>query len=501
MTNTNVLDWIIKEIEERLDSADLSPERVNSWEVIYLGDWIAKVVGLRDIAYNELVEFESGAAWVALNLEENFVWVVILSGFNTIKEWMIAKKTWKVLEVPVGEWLLWRVVDALGNPIDWLGEIKSTEFYPTERVATWVMSRKWVHEPLETWIKAIDSLVPIGRWQRELIIWDRQTWKTQIAIDTILNQKWKWVKCVYVSIWQKDSKVVAIAEELRKAWAMEYTIIVCAWSSAPASMQWLSPYTGCAMAEYFMFKWEHSLIIYDDLTKHANAYREMSLLLRRPPGREAYPWDVFYLHSRLLERAAKLNDSLWAGSLTALPIIETQAWDVSAYIPTNVISITDGQIFLETGLFNAWIRPAINVGLSVSRVWSSAQTKAMKKVAWTLKLSLAQFRELEAFSQFASDLDEDTRAQLERGKRNVEILKQWIYSPISFDKQTCLIFASTNWYLDSIEVSKIWEFEKDLYAKLEKEWSILPAIKDKKDLDDETKAKLIKVLEEIKEMY
>ncbi|MDD2487405.1 MAG: F0F1 ATP synthase subunit alpha [Candidatus Gracilibacteria bacterium] len=501
MTNTNLLDGIIKEIEERLDSADLSPERVNSGEVIYLGDGIAKVVGLRDISYNELVEFESGATGVALNLEENFVGVVILAGFSTIKEGMIAKKTGKVLEVPVGEGLLGRVVDALGNPIDGFGEIKSTEFYPTERVATGVMSRKSVHEPLETGIKAIDSLVPIGRGQRELIIGDRQTGKTQIAIDTILNQKGKGVKCVYVSIGQKDSKVVAIAEELRKAGAMDYTIIVSAGSSTPASMQWLSPYSGCAMAEYFMFKGEHALIIFDDLTKHANAYREMSLLLRRPPGREAYPGDVFYLHSRLLERAAKLNDKLGAGSLTALPIIETQAGDVSAYIPTNVISITDGQIFLETGLFNAGIKPAINVGLSVSRVGSSAQTKAMKKVAGTLKLSLAQFRELEAFSQFASDLDEDTRAQLERGKRNVEILKQGIYSPISSDKQTCVIFASTNGYLDSLEVSKIGEFEKDLYAKLEKEGSILSSIKDKKDLDDESKAKLIKVLEELKEMY
>ena len=501
MTNTNLLDGIIKEIQLKLDSAEINPERVNSWEVIYLGDGIAKVLGLRDISYNELVEFESGATWVALNLEKNFVWVVILSGFNTIKEWMIAKKTWKVLEVPVWPDLLGRVVDALGNPIDWLWEIKATEFYPTERVATGVMSRKHVHEPLETWLKAIDSLVPIGRWQRELIIWDRQTGKTQIAIDTILNQKWKWIKCIYVSIWQKNSKVVAIAEELKKAWAMDYTIIVSAGSSAPASMQWLAPFSGCAIAEYFMFNGEHALIIYDDLTKHANAYREMSLLLRRPPGREAYPWDVFYLHSRLLERSAKLNDSLGAWSLTALPIIETQAWDVSAYIPTNVISITDWQIFLETSLFNAGVKPAINVWLSVSRVWWDAQTKAMKKVAGTLKLSLAQYRELEAFSQFASDLDEDTRKDLERGKRNVEVLKQWIYSPVASEKQVCIVFASTNWYLDSIEVSKIAQFEKDLYAKLEKEETILNSIRSEKVLNDETLAKLIKVLENLKEMY
>ncbi|MCK9272303.1 F0F1 ATP synthase subunit alpha [Candidatus Gracilibacteria bacterium] len=501
MTNTNLLDGIIKEIQLKLDSAEINPERVNSGEVIYLGDGIAKVLGLRDISYNELVEFESGATGVALNLEKNFVGVVILSGFNTIKEGMIAKKTGKVLEVPVGPDLLGRVVDALGNPIDGLGEIKATEFYPTERVATGVMSRKHVHEPLETGLKAIDSLVPIGRGQRELIIGDRQTGKTQIAIDTILNQKGKGIKCIYVSIGQKNSKVVAIAEELKKAGAMDYTIIVSAGSSAPASMQWLAPFSGCAIAEYFMFNGEHALIIYDDLTKHANAYREMSLLLRRPPGREAYPGDVFYLHSRLLERSAKLNDSLGAGSLTALPIIETQAGDVSAYIPTNVISITDGQIFLETSLFNAGVKPAINVGLSVSRVGGDAQTKAMKKVAGTLKLSLAQYRELEAFSQFASDLDEDTRKDLERGKRNVEVLKQGIYSPVASEKQVCIVFASTNGYLDSIEVSKIAQFEKDLYAKLEKEETILNSIRSEKVLNDETLAKLIKVLENLKEMY
>ena len=501
MADTKMLDSIIKDIETRLDSVDISPERVNSWEVIYLWDWIAKVVWLRDISYNELVEFESWATWVALNLEESFVWVVILSWFSSVKEWMMAKKTWKNLEVPVWEALLGRVVDALWNPIDWLWDIKTKEFYPTERVATWVMSRKWVHEPLETWIKALDALVPIWRWQRELIIWDRQTWKTQIAIDTILNQKWKWVKCIYVAIWQKDSKVVAITEELKKAWAMEYTIVVSAWSSAPAAMQWLAPFSWVAMWEYFMFKWEHVLIIYDDLSKHANAYREMSLLLRRPPGREAYPWDVFYLHSRLLERSAKLNDKLWAWSITALPIIETQAWDVSAYVPTNVISITDWQIFLETWLFNAWVKPAINVWLSVSRVWWSAQTKAMKKVAWSLKLSLAQYRELEAFSQFASDLDEDTRAQLERWKRMVEILKQDIYSPIPFEKQVCAIYAWINWYLDKIEVSKIKSFEKDLYAELDEENSIITKTKETWILDDESTEALIKLIKEVVKQY
>lgn len=414
---------------------------------------------------------------------------------------MIAKTTGRILEIPVGPELLGRVVDALGNPLDGLGPIKATEFYPTERVATGVMSRKSVHEPMATGIKAIDALVPIGRGQRELIIGDRQTGKTQIAIDTILNQKGQNVKCIYVAIGQKDSKVVAIAEELRKTGAMEYTTIVAAGASAPASMQWLAPYSGCAIGEYFMLNGQHSLIIYDDLSKHANAYREMSLLLRRPPGREAYPGDVFYLHSRLLERSAKLNDSLGAGSMTALPIIETQGGDVSAYVPTNVISITDGQIFLESSLFNSGVRPAINVGLSVSRVGGSAQNKSMKRVAGTLKLSLAQYRELEAFSQFASDLDEDTRAQLERGKRMVEILKQDVYAPVPFEKQTCIIYAGTNGYLDSIAISEIKKFEKDLFAKLEEEGTILATILETKDLSDETKGKLNGLLEELKKMY
>ena len=363
------------------------------------------------------------------------------------------------------------------------------------------MSRKSVHEPLATGIKAIDALVPIGRGQRELIIGDRQTGKTQIAIDTILNQKGKGVKCIYVAIGQKDSKVVAISEELKKAGAMDYTIIVSAGASSPAAMQWLAPYAGCAMGEYFMFKGEHALIIYDDLSKHANAYREMSLLLRRPPGREAYPGDVFYLHSRLLERAAKLNDDLGAGSLTALPIIETQAGDISAYVPTNVISITDGQIFLESGLFNAGVKPAINVGLSVSRVGGSAQTKAMKKNAGTLKLSLAQYRELEAFAQFASDLDADTKKQLERGKRMVEILKQGIYAPVSFDKQVALIFAGSAGYLDKIHPQDIGRYEHDLYLALEREEKILAAIREKGDFSDETKASLSTFLENFATLF
>lgn len=501
MSQTSTLDAIINEIQNRLDSTDVSPERSNTGEVVYLGDGIAKIIGLRDIAYNEVVEFECGARGVALNLEENYVGVVILSGFSDVKEGMIAKASGKILEVPVGEAMLGRVVDALGNPLDGLGPIKASAHFPTERVASGVMSRKSVHEPMATGIKAIDALVPIGRGQRELIIGDRQTGKTQIAIDTILNQKGQGMKCIYVAIGQKDSKVVAIAEELKRAGAMDYTTIVVAGAAAPASMQWLAPYSGCAIGEYFMLKGEHTLIIYDDLTKHANAYREMSLLLRRPPGREAYPGDVFYLHSRLLERAAKLNDALGAGSMTALPIIETQGGDVSAYIPTNVISITDGQIFLESNLFNSGVKPAINVGLSVSRVGGSAQTKAMKRVAGTLKLSLAQYRELEAFSQFASDLDEDTKKQLERGKRMVEILKQGIYSPVGFDKQVSLIFAGNEGFLDAIPVGRLKDFEKSLSAKLEEEGTILTSIRDKKDLGDDEKAKLRTVLAEVASLF
>jgi F-type H+/Na+-transporting ATPase subunit alpha len=483
----STLDRLIKDIENRIDTADLTPERTNSGVVVYLWDGIARVTGLRDASYNEVINFESGAVWVALNLEEHSVGIVVLSGFGTIKEGDIAKTSGKTLQVPVGEGLLGRIVDALGNPLDGLGEIKASDHFPTERVASGVMSRKSVHEPMATGIKAIDSLVPIGRGQRELIIGDRQTGKTQVAIDTILNQKGQNMKCVYVAIGQKDSKVIAIAEELKKAGAMEYTTIVTAGASTPASMQWLAPFAGCAIAEYFMLKGEHSLIIYDDLTKHANAYREMSLLLRRPPGREAYPGDVFYLHSRLLERSAKLNDDLGAGSLTALPIIETQGGDVSAYVPTNVISITDGQIFLESGLFNAGVKPAINVGLSVSRVGWSAQTKAMKRVAGTLKLDLAQFRELEAFSQFASDLDADTRKQLERGKRMVEILKQGTSEPVPFEKQVALIFAGTIGALDGLDVSQIKGFEKDLYLALDTEGKTLDAIRTSKDLSDDSK--------------
>lgn len=501
MAATDTIAHLIADIERRLDSADVSPERASSGEVVSLGDGIAKIAGLRDVAYNEVIEFESGAKGVALNLEEYSVGAVIFSGFSTIREGMIARATGRILEIPVGESLLGRVVDPLGNPIDGGPAITPAAYYPAERVASGVMSRKSVHEPLQTGIKAIDALVPIGRGQRELIIGDRQTGKTQIAIDTILNQKGQNMKCVYVAIGQKDSKVVALAEELKRAGAMEYTTIVAAGSSSPASMQWLAPYAGCAIGEYFMLKGEHALVIYDDLSKHANAYREMSLLLRRPPGREAYPGDVFYLHSRLLERSAKLNDELGAGSLTALPVIETQAGDISAYVPTNVISITDGQIFLESNLFNAGIKPAINVGSSVSRVGGSAQTKAMKKVAGTLKLSLAQFRELEAFSQFASDLDADTRRDLERGKRMVEILKQDVYSPVPFEKQVAIIYAGTNGYLDGIAVDRVREFEKTLYLELDREETVLASIRDKKEMTDEAKAGLEAAIKKTLELF
>ena len=493
----DLLNNIISEVEKKLDSATINPEVENIWEVFYLWDGVAKVSGLRNIAYNELVEFESGWVWVALNLEEHFVWVVVLDGFTTIKEGETVKAAGKTMSVPVWKEMIGRVVDALGNPIDGLWEIKATKTYPIERVATGVMARKSVHEPMETGIKAIDALVPIGRGQRELIIGDRQTGKTQIAIDTILNQKWEDLICIYVAIGQKEGKIARVVEELRARWAMDYTIVVSAWASDSASMQYLSPYAGCAMWEYFMFNGQHALIIYDDLTKHANAYREMSLLLRRPPGREAYPWDVFYLHSRLLERSSKLNDKLGNGSMTALPIVETQWGDVSAYVPTNVISITDGQIFLESDLFNSGQKPAINVWLSVSRVWGSAQIKAMKKVSGTLKLDLAQYRELAAFSQFASDLDSWTRALLDRGERMMELLKQWVFAPVTVPKQTCSIYAWAKGYLDGIEVSKVNKFEQDLYLSLDEEKTILASIRKEKKMTEDTEAKLKEVIAKV----
>lgn len=498
---SDVLNWIISDIEKRIDTLESSPEKENIWEVFYLWDGVANVSGLRNVAYNELVEFDSGAIGIAMNLERHYIWVVILEWFNKIKEWEIVKASWKTLEVPVWKEFIGRVVNALWEPIDGLGDIKSTTFNPIERIATWVMDRKSVHEPMQTGIKALDALVPIGRGQRELIIWDRQTGKTQVALDAIVNQKGQWVTCVYVAIGQKEWKVARVVQELKDRWAMDYTIVVSAGASSPAAMQYLAPYSGCALAEHFMFNGWHALIVYDDLTKQANAYREMSLLLRRSPGREAYPWDVFYLHSRLLERASKLNDSLGAGSMTALPIIETQAWDVSRYIPTNVISITDGQIFLETDLFNSWQKPAINVGLSVSRVGWAAQIKAMKQVAWTLKLDLAQYRELEAFSQFASDLDPMTKRQLDRWERMMKLLNQWVFEPVPVEKQVAILFAGSRGYLDKVDTSKIFLVQNELFIMLDEEKSILDSIRKEQKLTPDIEESLWDIITKVVNLH
>lgn len=430
--------------------------------VLQIGDGIALIHGLNDVIAGELVEFQNGVLGLAQNLEESNVGVVILGPYTDISEGDEVKRTGRIMEVPVGEELIGRVVNPLGQPIDGQGPINATKTRPVEKKATGVMDRKSVDEPLQTGIKAIDALVPIGRGQRELIIGDRQTGKTTIAIDTILNQKTEDTICIYVAIGQKDSTVRANVEKLRQAGALDYTIVVSASAAEPAPLLYIAPYAGVTMGEEFMFNGKHVLIVYDDLTKQASAYRELSLLLRRPPGREAYPGDVFYLHSRLLERAAKLNDDLGGGSITALPIIETQAGDISAYVPTNVISITDGQIFLQSDLFFSGVRPAINAGQSVSRVGGSAQIKAMKKVAGTLRLDLASYRELESFAQFGSDLDEFTARKLERGKRTVEILKQDQNKPLPVENQVLIIFALTKGYLDDIPVEDITRFEDEL---------------------------------------
>ena len=426
-------DEISSIIKERIENFDLNLEIEETGKIISVADGVAKVYGLKNIMAGEMVEFENGDKGMALNLEESSVGIVILGKGEGLKEGASVKRLKKLLKVPVGEALIGRVVNALGEPIDAKGVINANEYRFVEEKAKGIMARKSVHEPLHTGIKAIDALVPIGRGQRELIIGDRQTGKTTVAVDTIISQRGQGVICIYVAIGQKQSTVAQVVKRLEEHGAMEYTIVVNAGASDPAALQYLAPYTGVTMGEFFRDNAKHALIVYDDLSKHAVAYREMSLILRRPPGREAYPGDVFYLHSRLLERASKLNDELGAGSLTALPIIETQAGDVSAYIPTNVISITDGQIFLETDLFNSGIRPAINVGLSVSRVGGAAQIKATKQVSGTLRLDLAQYRELQAFAQFASDLDEASRKQLERGQRMVELLKQPPYSPLSVE--------------------------------------------------------------------
>lgn len=492
-------DEISSIIKERIENFDLNLEIEETGKIISVADGVAKVYGLKNIMAGEMVEFENGDKGMALNLEESSVGIVILGKGEGLKEGASVKRLKKLLKVPVGEALIGRVVNALGEPIDAKGVINANEYRFVEEKAKGIMARKSVHEPLHTGIKAIDALVPIGRGQRELIIGDRQTGKTTVAVDTIISQRGQGVICIYVAIGQKQSTVAQVVKRLEEHGAMEYTIVVNAGASDPAALQYLAPYTGVTMGEFFRDNAKHALIVYDDLSKHAVAYREMSLILRRPPGREAYPGDVFYLHSRLLERASKLNDELGAGSLTALPIIETQAGDVSAYIPTNVISITDGQIFLETDLFNSGIRPAINVGLSVSRVGGAAQIKATKQVSGTLRLDLAQYRELQAFAQFASDLDEASRKQLERGQRMVELLKQPPYSPLSVEKQVVLIFTGTKGFLDDIAVSRIKEFEDGIYPFIEaKHPDIFEQIRSKKALDSDLEEKLAKAINEFK---
>lgn len=495
-------DEISSIIKERIENFELNVDINETGKIISYGDGIAQVYGLNNVMAGEMVEFEDGSRGLVMNLEESNVGVVILGKGKELREGMSVKRLGRLLRVPVGNALLGRVVNALGEPIDGKGPIETTEMRFVEEKAPGIMARKSVHEPMATGIKAIDALVPIGRGQRELIIGDRQTGKTTIALDTIINQKGNGVVCVYVAIGQKESTVAQIIRRLEENGALEYTIIVSAPASEAAALQFLAPYTGVTMGEYFRDNARHGLIVYDDLSKHAVAYREMSLILRRPPGREAYPGDVFYLHSRLLERAAKLNDELGAGSLTALPIIETQAGDVAAYIPTNVISITDGQIFLETDLFNSGIRPAINVGLSVSRVGGAAQIKATKQVAGTLRLDLAQYRELQAFAQFASDLDEVSRKQLERGQRMVEVLKQPPYSPLSAEKQALIIFAGNEGYLDDMAASNVVRFEADLYPFIEASHpQIFANIASTSKIDDDTMAMMKKALEEFKSTF
>lgn len=481
-------------------SSDMQVDEVGT--VITIGDGIARAHGLENCMAGELLEFSNGVVGMALNLEESNVGIIILGPYTDIREGDQVKRTGRIMQVPVGDALLGRVVNPLGQPVDGKGEIITNEFRNIESPAPGVMARKSVHEPMQTGIKAIDAMIPIGRGQRELIIGDRQTGKTAIAIDTIINQKGNGVKCIYVAIGQKQSTVANVVETLRKNGALEYTIVVTASASEPSPLLYLAPYAGCSMGEYFMYRGEHVLVIYDDLSKQAAAYRELSLLLRRPPGREAYPGDVFYLHSRLLERAAKLNDELGGGSLTALPFIETQAGDISAYIPTNVISITDGQIFLEADLFYSGQRPAINVGVSVSRVGSSAQIKAMKKVSGTMKLDLAQYRELQAFSQFGSDLDRSTKARLNRGARLMEILKQGVNQPLTVEKQVVSLYTATKGYLDEIPLDAIRRFEHEFLDYIQTSHAaILDSIRDTKDLTADTETALKAAIEQFRKGF
>ena len=474
---------IKKQIENFQPNFDVTETGV----VTYIGDGIARARGLDNAMSGELLEFENGAYGMAQNLETNDVGIIILGDFVAIREGDIVKRTGKIMEVPVGEALIGRVVNPLGQPVDGLGDIETTGFRPVETPAPGVMQRKSVSEPLQTGLKAIDALVPIGRGQRELVIGDRQTGKTSVAIDAILNQKGQDMICIYVAIGQKESTVRTQVETLRKHGALDYTIVVTASASQPSPLLYIAPYAGVAMAEEFMYNGKHVLIVYDDLSKQAVAYRELSLLLRRPPGREAYPGDVFYLHSRLLERSAKVSDDLGGGSITALPIIQTQAGDISAYIATNVISITDGQIFLQENLFNSGIRPAIDAGSSVSRVGGSAQIKAMKKVAGTLRLDLASYRELEAFTQFGSDLDAATQAKLNRGRRTIEVLKQPLHKPLPVEKQVVILYALTHGFLDSVPVDQILDFEAALYDYFDGHHEdIFETIRTTKDLPEES---------------
>ncbi|MEY3284996.1 MAG: F0F1 ATP synthase subunit alpha [Acidobacteriota bacterium] len=502
MANEIRADEISKIIRQQIENFDAGVTVAEVGTVIKVGDGIAEVHGLERVMAGELLDFDKGAFGLALNLEEDKVGAVLLGEYQAIKEGDTVKRTRRIIEVPSGDAMLGRVVNALGRPADGKGPIVADQQMPIERIAPGIVDRQPVKEPLQTGLKAIDAMVPIGRGQRELIIGDRQTGKTAVAIDAIINQRGKDVVCVYVAVGQKASTIAQVQATLEKNDAMSYTIIVAASASEPAAMQYIAPFAGCAIGEYFMDRGKAVLVVYDDLSKHAASYREISLLLRRPPGREAYPGDVFYLHSRLLERAAKYSDARGGGSLTALPVIETQAGDISAYIPTNVISITDGQIFLEADLFNSGIRPAINVGNSVSRVGGNAQIKAMKQVAGTLRLELAQYRELAAFAQFGSDLDVATQRQLARGQRLTEILKQLQYEPMDVEKQVITIWAASNGYVDDIPVNRVRLFESELHKYLDNAGgTVVNLLRQKKSIDDEVKAALRAALDEFKQRF
>jgi F-type H+-transporting ATPase subunit alpha len=493
---------ITKLIRDQIENYDGAVQVAEVGSIISLGDGIARLHGLEKVMAGEMLEFPHDVAGIAMNLEEDQVGAVLLGDYTQLTEGDEVRRTGKIISVPVGKALIGRVVDALGRPLDGKGPIETDTYFPIERIAPGVVDRKSVSEPMQTGLKAIDAMVPVGRGQRELIIGDRQTGKTAIAVDTIINQKGGDLICIYVAIGQKRSTVAQVVSKLEETGAMEYSIVVVASASDPAPMQYLAPYAGCAMGEYFRDNKGHALCVYDDLSKHAVAYREISLLLRRPPGREAYPGDVFYLHSRLLERAAKLSDEKGGGSLTALPFIETQAGDVSAYIPTNVISITDGQIYLESDLFNKNIRPAVNVGLSVSRVGGAAQTKAMKKTAGTLRLDLAQFRDLEAFAQFGSELDKSSQRQLDRGRRLVEILKQKQYTPMPMEKQVLIIYAGVNGFVDDLPVDSLAAFESELFDSLERKGSsVLDKIAEAKALSDDIVKEVETTLNDFKKTF